>query len=122
METALLLRLCIATPAVVGVTVRNSSSRKVKYSQAAAELYNCKKPSLCWEGGRVGKVLNWKRWREARLAWVKGESEVKNGVKRWLPLIFYIPATAYVASGQDFLTVNLQYTCISKTLIFFDFD
>ena len=51
METALLLRLCIATPAVVGVTVRNSSSRKVKYSQAAAELYNCKKPSLCWEGG-----------------------------------------------------------------------
>ena len=51
METALLLRLCIATPAVVGVTVRNSSSRKVKYSQAAAELYNCKKPSLCWDAG-----------------------------------------------------------------------
>ena len=51
METALLLRICIATPAGDGVTVRNSSSRKVKYSQAAAELYNYKKPSECWEGG-----------------------------------------------------------------------
>ena len=70
----------------------------------------------------AGKVLNWKRWREAYLAWVKRESEVKNEVKRWLPLIFHVLATAYVASGQNFLTVNLQYTCISKTLMFFDFD
>ena len=111
METALLLRLCIATPAVVGVTVRNSSSRKVKYSQAAAELYNCKKPSLCWEGG------GWKSFELEEVArglacQGEGESEVKNGVKRWLPLIFYVLATAYVASGQDFLTVNLQYICI----------
>ena len=44
-------------------------------------------------GRRGGKVLNWKRWREACLARVKGESEVKNGVKRWLPLIFYLLAT-----------------------------
>ena len=73
-------------------------------------------------GRRGGKVLNWKRWREACLARVKGESEVKNGVKRWLPLIFYLLATTYVASGQNFLTVNLQYTCISKNLIFLEFD
>ena len=70
METALLLRLCIVTPAGDGVTVRNSSSRKVKYSQAAAELHNCKKPSMCWEGGvekfwigRGGERLALPGWR-----------------------------------------------------------
>ena len=28
----------------------------------------------------------------------------------------------HVASGQNFLTVNLQYTSKSKTLMFFEFD
>ena len=112
METALLFRLCIATPAGDGVTVRNSSSRKVKYSQAAAELHNCKKNPPC--AGKEG----WKSFELEEVARglpCQGEGGVRG--QEWSQAVastYLLPTCYYnVASGQNFLTVNLQYTCIS---------
>ena len=107
METALLLRLCIATPAVVGVTVRNSSSRKVKYPQAAAELYNCKKPSVCWEGG------GWKSFEleeVARGLACQGEGGVRG--QEWSQAVAstYLLRTCYCICCLRTGLLNSQFT------------
>ena len=106
METALILRLCIVTPAGDEVTVRNSSSRKVKYSQAAAELYNCKKPSVCWDGG-------WKSFESEEVARglaCQGEGGVRGQERSQAVASTYLLPTCYYICCLRTELLNSQFT------------